>query len=346
MASRSKELMPDQEVIDILRGVISEPMQTKSHKPGSEGQPVTVRFALEGSGMHGLTDYIDNQTWWGISRMHQGLSARLAVYYGMVMQQAGYEVNLGTILSGMNISHPGRRPWEEACFYPEVAPDAAVRSAMTNETLGLLLIQNKVPHDIFLLVASLAYSDKFPVDKKVYDSLEHRLSDLADHQTTDRFAPLGERMGDFLARNFFVGLTTEALKRPVIEKLSNIIKSQRDFCLGISGSKEVTLNEAEDIMLEMGASPNSPRSTLRLQLENYLKDAGTQAMLIRAGINPDEITDQTVPMPAWEDSLRLEYVGFARDSLIEAVRQGYPVPFDTEWGRCVQIVLPRSLRKT
>ena len=36
--SFSPELAPDQQVIDALRGEISEPIQTVSRKPGSEGK--------------------------------------------------------------------------------------------------------------------------------------------------------------------------------------------------------------------------------------------------------------------------------------------------------------------
>lgn len=338
MSASLKELLPNPEIIDVLRGIISEPIQTISHKPGFEGEVVTVRLALEGPGMHGLTDYLDNQIWWGISRMHQGRSGALAIFYGLVMQSAGHKVNIDTILNGMNVSHAGRRAWEEACDYPEVAPEAAAKRVISNETLGLRFIQYKVPPEVFLLVASLAYSEEFPIEKEVYDSLEHRLSDLADHQTAHNFAPLHVRMGDFLARNFFEDSTTEESKRPVIDELGKIIKRQRDFCLGIPGSREVNINEADDIMQGMGAKSNSPRSTLRLQLRNYLKDAETQALLINAGVDPDQISEQVVPVYPWEHKLRLEYVRFAKPSLIEAIRKGYQIP-NTEWGQYAQMLL-------
>lgn len=338
-------LRPDPEIINVLRGKISKPMPTVSHKPGPEaGQLVTVRIALEGSGMYGLSDYADNRLWWGISRGHQGNFTALAGYYGMKMQQAGYKVDLQAILNTGNVSHGGRRPWEEACYYPDIAPDAAIRSSMANETLGLRLIKNKVPDDVFMLAASLAYSDEFPVGEEVFNSLEHRLLDLADHQTTQNFAPLYLRMGDFLSGNFFEGLTTSELRKPVSVTLGDIIKRQRDFCLGTPGSKKVTLDEADDIMLSLGAKPNSSRSTLRLQLANYLKDAETQAVLLGAGVDPDKITDGIVKVPEWEHRLRFGYVEFAKGSLIEAVGQGYCIPTDTEWGRYAQMVLPKSLR--
>lgn len=341
----SKVLETQPEIINLLKGEVSQPLQTPRYVAGVKGSVETVRLALAGPCMHGLTDYEDNRLWWGIARMHQGRSASLAVYYGMVMQRAGYEINLETIVNGMNVSHAGRRQWEEADYYREAVPDFHEKTAITNETLGLRLIQHKVPEEIFLLVASLAYSDEFPVDKAVDNSLEHRLTDLADHQTTQTFAPLHQRMGDFLAGNFFKGLATVEAKQPVIDKLRKIITRKREFCLGIPGGREITLDEANDMMFELGASPNSPRSTLSLQLVNLLKDAHTQAMLIEAGVDPDKINEKIVPVSPWEHKLRMEYVEFARDSLVQAILQGYPLPSDTQWGKYAQMVLPKSLRK-
>ncbi len=345
MVFGQKELSHDPEIVNVLRGEVSKPVQTAFYKDGVKGSLTSVRLAMEGPCMHGLTDYKDNRLWWGMARMHQGRSASLAVHYGTIMQRAGYEVSLETIVNGMNVSHAGRRQWEEADYYREAVPDFAQKLAISNETLGLRLIQNKVPEDIFILVSSLAYSDEYLVEQGVYDSLEHRLTDLADHQTTHTFAPLHERMGDFIARNFFRGLTTPEAKQPVIDTLNEIITRQREFSHGISGRREVSLDEASDMMLEIGASPVSSRSTLRLQLRNFLKDAQTQAMLINAGVDPDKVNEKTVPVSSWEHLLRVEYLEFAMESLIEATREGYQIPLDTEWGRYAQMILPRSLKK-
>lgn len=343
MVFGQKELSPDPEIIDVLKGEVSQPIQVSSYRDGVKGSVVNVILALEGPCMHDLSDYEDNRIWWGMARMHQGRSAALAVYYGTVMQKLGEGVNLRTIVNGMNVSHAGRRQWEEADYYREAVPDSALKLAISNETLGLRLIQNKVPQDVFSLVASLAFSSEFPVDREVYDSLEHKLTILADHQTTHTFAPLHQRMGDFVARTFFRGLATQELKQPIIDRLNSILTKQREYCLGIAGSKEVSPNEAEDMMLQIGANPDSPRSTLKLQLENLLRDAGTQALLIKAGIDPDKINETVIPVLPWEDRLRIEYLGFAKESLIEAVRSGFRIPLNTEWGRYAQMVLPKSL---
>ena len=44
-----------------------------------------------------------------------------------------------------------------------------------------------------------------------------------------------------------------------------------------------------------------------------------EAELIRAGVDLDDISDETVPMPVWEHEFRREYVSFARESIFEEV---------------------------
>lgn len=324
-----KDLSPNPDVVNALRGTISEPLQTISRKPGSNDQVVTVRIALEGPGMFGLTDWEDNKEWSGIFN-HCILSARYATYFAEGTAQAGYSVSPQVILDGMIISHPGRRQWEEAIWYPGIAPNAEVKRAITNETLGLSLIQGKIPEEIFRLVSSLAFSEEFPVDPQVYESWEHRLSILADHRSSDRYLPLHIRMGDFIWGNFFDRERTKPeIKEQVHSSLNELFKRQKNYRLGMMGGKEVVADEAVEIIQSLGASANSARSTLRLQLENLLEDVATEAELIKVGVDPNEVNDETVPMPAWEDQLRLQYVEAARDSM----KFDMDFPLTTWWGQ-------------
>lgn len=311
-----REFMPDPRVMDVLRGKISEPVQTISHKPGEEGQLVTVRIALEGPGMYGLTDWEDNQKWSGIND-HTFQSTRNVLYLGEGMNRAGHSVNLWVMGNGMPRSHPGRRQWEEARDYPEVVPNAAEKAAMFNEVLGVRLIAGKVPEEVLELVASLAFMDEY-VRPGFYQSLEHRLSILADHRTTDRWLPLHIRMGGFIWKNFFDENKMEPITQATVQNtLGELFTRERNYRLGLTGSKGVTVDEASDILEDLGANSDSPRSTLRLQLDNLLKDVATEAELIQAGVNIDDINDTTVPMPKWEDDLRRGYVGAARESIVE-----------------------------
>lgn len=306
--SEFTEFSPAPGIVDALRGKISEPIQTTSYKPGSEGQLVTVRLALEGPCMFGLTDPEDNKEWYGIFN-HSVLSARYATYFAQKAFSAGVSVDPQLVLDGMIVSHPGRRQWDEALWYPKAISNAAEKTAITNETLGLRLIKGNVGDEIFFFVASLAYSEEFPVDPAIYTSWEHRLAILADHRTSNRYLPLHIRMGDFIWSNFFDKSKFKADTRELVhEKLGDLFIKQRRYRLGTIGGKMITADEISDCLQAIGANLNSSRSTLRLQIENLLEDLETEVELIKLGIDPENINDETVPQPKWEDDLSTQYL--------------------------------------
>src|SRR3989344_4753961 len=227
------ELRPDPRVIEALRGEISEPIQTISRKPGSEDRQVKVRVVREGPGLFGLTDWEDNKEWSGITN-HILLSARYAVYFAQKMHDAGYEADPQRILDGMIVSHPGRRQWDEAGWYPEAIEDAQAKRSISNETLGMQLIQGKVPQDAFELVVALGHNvEGFSVDPSIYESLDFKIAIYVDHRTAQKYELLNTRMGDFLLGNFFNrGDVTPEVRERVYEGLKNLIESEKDYRLG------------------------------------------------------------------------------------------------------------------
>ena len=314
--SINHELYPDPSVVDALIGTISEPIQTISHKPGSEGQVVTVRLAKEGPGMFGLTDWKGNKEWSGIFN-HCLLTARYSLHFAQMMTQSGYDVNPQRILDGMIVSHAGRRQWDEAAWYPEVIEDAQVKRSISNETLGMQLIQGKVPKDAFELVVALGHNVAgFSVDPEIYNSWDFKLTIYVDHRTTQKYEPLNIRMGDFLLGNFFKrDKVTPPVKEQVYTAIGNIIGRQKSYRLGKEGAESLSLDEADRIAEELGAHPKSERLTRRELMRLILQDATTEAALIQAGIDPDAINDEIVPMPKWEDELRRQYVEAAKNSI-------------------------------
>lgn len=318
--SNVPELKPDPRVIDALRGEISEPIQTISHKPGSEGQQVQVRLVKEGPGLFGLVDWEDNKEWSGITN-HVLLSARYAVYFAQKMHDAGYEANPQRILNGMIVSHPGRRQWDEAGWYPDVIEDAQAKRSISNETLGMQLIQGKVPQDAFELVVALGHNvEGFSVDPSIYESWDYKLAIYVDHRAAQKYEPLNTRMGDFLLGNFFKREEiTPEIKEHVYAVFGDIIERQKNYRLEKEGVAQVTLDEADLIAEQLGASPRSERVIRRELMRLILQDADIEAALMKAGIDPDNINDDTVSMPAWEDDFRQTYVKAAQDSIVEEI---------------------------
>lgn len=286
---RTPDIFIEPQLINALRGTISEPCETISHKPGTEGQVVTVQIALEGLGMFGLSDWKDNKEWSGIFN-HCVLSGRYAAYFSARMAKAGYETNPHRIANAMStVSHTGRRQWDEANWYPDIVPDAQERKSVSNETLGLRLIHGKVPSDIFELVAALGHNtEEFKVNSDVFNSWDYKLAEYTDHRTTQRYESLNTRMGDFLLGYFFdrANVTPE-IKEQVYGAILDIIERQKKFRFGALES--VSLEEADKIAEELGAESDSKRLKRKELMRIILQDADTEAELIMAGIDPNEV---------------------------------------------------------
>jgi len=314
------EIAPTLEIVDVLRGTISEPVKTISNKPGQVGQEVEVRLALDGPGMFGLTDWRDSREWSGIFN-HTVLSVRYADHFAQGLESRGVAVDRQALMDAMIVSHPGRRQWDEAGWYPEAVSALVglearwLRANETNEAVGLRLIKGKVPDKVFNLVAALAHGQHhFEVPGEVYDSLEYKLAIYADHRTSQKFEPLNIRMGDFLLNNFYgEEAITDDLRKRVYSDIGYIIRSAR-IC-AYDDLLSYSVDVADDIMAQAGASESSSRLLRRELMQLVIQDAETEAMLIKAGVDVDNINDETVPMLKWEDDLRKQYVEAAGESI-------------------------------
>lgn len=362
------ELSPRPGVVDALRGTISEPRTTVSHRRGQENQEVRVRLVTEGSGQFGLTDMKDNKEWSGIFN-HSVLSARYSVHFAEQLSAAAdredvaipesHKPNRQTILDGMIVSHAGRRTSDEALWYPEAVEDGENKRSVSNETLGLQLIQEKVPGDALQLVTALAHNPEgFSVDPTVKEGWNYRITSYVDHRTTDHWQPFHERMGDFLVNNFFDKNAVSDEKRKSIQsELKRLIEHKKDVVLG-EKSRDITIDEADHFAEILGAKAKSPRLTRKDFMSLVLFDAETEALLQHAGIDTENITDETVPMRQWEKDLRREYVGGAKREIRSRLQklllqhlQGNTgaiatldeeFPQDTWWGKTAREVFVKT----
>lgn len=310
------DLKPSREAIDALKGTISEPLETISNKPGLEGQVVRVRIALEGAGLYDLKDWRDGREWSGITN-HVLLSARFSTAVACLMDREGQNVYPQRVLDGMVVSHAGRRRWDEANWYPNIVPNATETKLISNETLGMQLVQGKVSQEAFELVVALGHNvEGFSVDPSIYNSLDFRIAIYIDHRTSQRYEPLHTRMGDFFLGNFYPkGEVTSQLKERVYASMKDMIDRQKSFRMGQEGVIEVTLDEADRVSEALGARSSSARLSRRELMRLILQDADTEALLIQAKINSDELNEETIPMPKWEDDFRREYVEASKEDI-------------------------------
>lgn len=320
-----RELRPTQSVVDVLRGTVSL-IPFKRKIPGQdEKQPMSAILAVEGPGMFGLTDWRDNKLWAGIFN-HSILSARYSLYLAEQLAKKGFTVNPQRVLDGMIVSHAGRRQWDEAGLYPEAIPKAKSKRKISNERLGLRLIKGKVPDGVFELVAALGHeidAKEFPIDPKIYESLDYSITEYVDHRTAQKYEPLHTRMGDFLLGKFFKKEVIDSdpdLKKRVYEFTSGIIERRKASYLKKS-KQGITIEQADQEAEDLGASVDSDRLTRIDLIRLILHDAETEAFLERKGIDTNLI-DKLVPMPEWERDLRKVYVGSAKPGIRLAIDSG------------------------
>ena len=78
---------------------------------------------------------------------------------------------------------------------------------------------------------------------------------------------------------------------------------------------ENQIQEVEQLLENnFGITSKSERKTTRRDILNFvMDDAQTEALLEQAGIDTENINDETVPMQQWEQDIRRDYVAAALD---------------------------------
>lgn len=314
MAERT--IRPTGQVLEALKGRVSESVTTVSLKPRDNGKTVTVRLAEEGPSMSGLADWQDNREWFGINT-HQWLTGRIGGEFSKQMAASGYDTNSSRVVNTMLVSHLGRRVWDEAGWYPEAVDGAQEKRSVSNETLGIRFIQGKVPQDVFELVVALGHNvEGFNVDPTIYDKWDFKIAIYVDHRTTNRYEELNTRMGDFLMGNFFESdSVAKEHKQIVYSSIARIIERQKSFRQG--NGEEVSLDEADRIAEGLGARADSSRLARRELMRLILQDANTEAALISAGVDVNNVNDKTLPSPRWERYLKRLYMNDAEEGVFE-----------------------------
>jgi hypothetical protein len=194
---------PRSATLEVLKGSISEPIETVSHKPDSEGQIIKVPLVKKGSGMIGLKDAADNQEWAGIFN-HVLMTARVATFLGEQLREKGEAIDPDCILNTILVSHAGRRQFDEATWYPLAIFDASqkIESGDTAITLDLLsdtsisptIVENARAHGI---------GNTYPISQM--DTWEKVLAAYADFRVSQHVISLQERFADLERRGVAAG---------------------------------------------------------------------------------------------------------------------------------------------
>jgi hypothetical protein len=282
---------PDSQSLSALKGTVSEPITTISHKPGKEGQTVQVRLAEKGAGMIGLENQEDNKEWSGIFN-HIVKTARLATFLAEELNKTGVEVNPDLVLNSILVSHAGRRQWDESNWYPDVVENAKVKSAGGDQPLATQVLTDVgIPEEVMEVVDAHSIGTRYPIERM--DTWEKKLSLYADFRTSQNFMGLRERFDDLAKRAVPSGRLTQ-------EQLDAIEK------WAFSTEQEIFSNlsiRPEDILEDMPAQPRWERYIRRLYVNDAEEGVFKRISELHEKINIGEISeselDKEFPTSTW-----------------------------------------------
>lgn len=149
------------------------------------GQEIVTRLVVEGAGMIGLEDRVENQEWAGIHN-HIAKVAGGGLQLGRLLQLNGQDVDLPPVLDTGMLTHLGRRQFDEARWYPEEVDNAdwKSRAGDTQITLAYLPSLN-FPEMLLEMIRVHALGTLYPYEeidnwnKKLLIFLDFRISQNA-----------------------------------------------------------------------------------------------------------------------------------------------------------------------
>lgn len=184
---------PNSNVIEALKGNISDPKEVISNKPGSQGKR-TVRIAEEGPAMIGLENLEDNREWAGIFN-HCVKTAGVSFELGRLLQLQGLDVDPRLLLNTVMISHSGRRQYDEAQWYPQDVQHASEKTQKGDVIIGLDLLKDKnLPDELIEMVSVHGMGKVYPFEKM--DSWNKKIPMYLDYRISQNAMPMEQRFVD------------------------------------------------------------------------------------------------------------------------------------------------------
>jgi hypothetical protein len=248
---------PDSKSLSALKGTVSEPITTISHKPATTGEEVQVRLVESGAGMVGLENREDNKEWSGIFN-HIVKTARVATFLAEELKKTGVQVDPSLVLNTILVSHAGRRQWDESNWYPDVIENAGEKAKGGDQKLATQVLKKAgISEEIMDIVDAHGIGTIYPIEKM--DTWEKKLSLYADFRTSQTIMSLRERFEDMAKRAVPSGRVTQE-QLDAIEKWA--FATEQDIFSRLS-------IRPEDILEDMPPQPRWEHYIRRL----YINDA-------------------------------------------------------------------------
>lgn len=198
---------PKKEILQVLKGTTSEPIETVSQKPGQEGNAITLKLAKEGSAMVGLKNMEDNKEWAGMFN-HVLRTSRLSSFLAQGLREKGIDVDPKIVLNTVLVSHSGRRQWDESRWYPNAVEDAENKKMKTDTEISIELLEKAgISSTIIENVRSHDHRQYPP--EKLKDNWITKIVIYADYRTSQNVMSLTERFDDLEKRAVPTGRITK-----------------------------------------------------------------------------------------------------------------------------------------
>lgn len=339
------EIKGEQSVIGPSSSVLEVLGEAKFTKPKHlqkpNGQVINTRLVLEGVGMVGLEDRVENQEWAGIFN-HFVKTAGASLQLGRLLQLNGQRVDLQLMLDTVMLSHSGRRRFDEKTWYSKKVNKASKKREMGDTEIGLANLKNKdLAPELLEMVSvhglGLSYpfeavknwNQKLPMylDFRIAQNpmpMEQRFIDL------QRGVAVGRYSQDFLDRIHQWAIGTEdelfdALKIVSYQTASadpENLKARIDTAikLGRFSDQESELLRGTKIYRKSGIE-NSAAETVRLTEEEFLE---------RLQLHPADINDRLLKPERWERYIRRLYINDAEQGIFSRLSELYT---DIELGK-------------
>ena len=222
---------PQKEVLKVLKGKISEPVETLSKKPGQEDKIVSPRLVKEGSGMVGLKNLEDNKEWSGILN-HVLRTARLSSFLAGLLKEKGVDVDQKMVLNTVLVSHSGRRQWDESRWYPDAVENMESKKTKTDTEISIELLE-KAGVSPTIIENIKTHDAKYSLEK-IQENWVAKIALYADFRTSQNVMSLDERFDDLEKRAVPDGrITKEELDelrkfyKKTEEEIFSIIKNKK-----------------------------------------------------------------------------------------------------------------------
>lgn len=331
MAGRERTVIgPNSFALEALRyAEFTEPKSLT--KPN--GQEIRTRLVIEGAGMVGLSDRVENKEWAGMFNHYMKVGGGY-LQLARLLQLNGHQVDLQLAVNTTTLSHNGRRQLDEANWYPQEVTNAAEKQKMGDTKIGLENMRRlNLPAELIRAVSVHEIGGIFPFeDTKTWNEilpmyLDFRISQDAMTKE-DRFRDLerGIAAGRFTREWHTQALewTTkheqglfEALHLASYQEVASSpehLRTRVDTAIKLGRFSEEETQVLKDTKLYKPKSGKDidPAEAARLAQDEFLE---------KLQLHPEDINERLLQPERWERYIRRLYINDAEEAIFGRLTQ-------------------------